>query len=137
MFRLGKYNKDSSRPRPILVKLLRSCDVQCILSKRSSPEAPISVKPDMTIEEHNNEKIILKQCWLLLRQKINRKQIRIRGNILFLNNKLYGRVSQGQFHLSDNPNAPDIANSTMSSVPSLLPTQNRCSDSNVSVSNSD
>ena len=69
MFRLSKYNKDSSRPRPILVKLLRSCDVQCILSKKSSLEAPISVKPDMTIEEHNNEKTILKQRWLLLRQK--------------------------------------------------------------------
>ena len=70
MFRLGKHNKDSSRPRPILVKLLHSCDVQCILSKRSSLEAPISIKPDMTIEERNNGKILLKQRWLLLQQKL-------------------------------------------------------------------
>ena len=99
-------------------------------------EDPISVKPDTTIDERNNEKILLKQCWLLLRQNIDRKQIRIRGSILFLNNKLYGRVSQGQFHLSDNPNAPDVANSTTLSMPLLLPIQNQCLDSNVSASSS-
>lgn len=55
-FRLGKYKKDSNRPRPILVKFLRSCDVQSILSKRNSLKTPISIKPDMTIEERDNEK---------------------------------------------------------------------------------
>ena len=67
-FRLGKYNKDSNRSRPILVKLLRSSDVQCILSKRSSLKSSISIKPDMTTKERDNEKVVLKQCWLLLQK---------------------------------------------------------------------
>ena len=32
--RLGEYNKDSNTSRPILVKLVRSSDVQCILSEK-------------------------------------------------------------------------------------------------------
>ena len=59
----------------------------------------------MTTEERDNEKVLLKQRWLLLQKSIDRKQIKIRGNSLYLNNKLYGKVSQGQFHPSDNSNS--------------------------------
>ena len=99
-FRLGKYKKDSDRPRPILAKFLHSCDVQSILSKRGSLKAPISIKPDMTVKERDNEKILLKQRWLLLQQGIDRKLIKIHGSSIFKNNKLYGKVTQGQFQPS-------------------------------------
>ena len=115
-FRLGQFKKDVIRPRPILVKLLRSGDVQSILSKRGSLQAPISIKPDMTTEERDNEKILLNQRWLLIQKGINRKQIKIRGINIFVNNKLYGRLSQGQFHLSENPSSLDNPNPMASSA---------------------
>ena len=115
-FRLGKYKKDSNRPRPILVKLLRSSDVQSILSKRSSLKAPISIRPDMTLEERDNEKILLKQRWLLLQRGINRQQIKICGNSIFMDNKLYGKAIKGQFHPSDkNDNSTPAAEPVPSS----------------------
>lgn len=115
-FRLGKFQKDSNRPRPILVKFLRSCDVQSILSKKSSLQAPISIKPDMTSEERDNEKILLNQCWLLLQRGIDRKQIKIRGINIFLNNKLYGKITQGQFCPSENISVSDNSNPTAASA---------------------
>ena len=50
-FRLGKFSIDRRRPRPILVKLLRSSDVSNILSKRRSLTLPYSIKPDLSLEE--------------------------------------------------------------------------------------
>ena len=63
IFRLGKYKSNSNHPRPILVKLLHSGDVQSILSNRKLLKSKISIKPDMTPEKCNNEKILLAECW--------------------------------------------------------------------------
>ena len=37
-FRLGKFNKDQTRPRPLFLKLNRAIDVIAVLSNRSSIE---------------------------------------------------------------------------------------------------
>ena len=47
-FRLGKYNSDRSRPRPLLVTFSRVSDVQALLSKRGDLSSPLAVKPDLT-----------------------------------------------------------------------------------------
>jgi len=46
-FRLGKFNPQRSKPRPILVKFIRIADVHCILSNRRLPSSSIFIKPDM------------------------------------------------------------------------------------------
>ena len=43
--------------------------------KEKLPKFPISIKSDMTTEEHANEKILLKQHWLLSQKSIDRKQL--------------------------------------------------------------
>ena len=42
--RLGKYSPTQSRPRPILVKFLRTIDVATILSHRGTLKAPLFIK---------------------------------------------------------------------------------------------
>ena len=116
-FRLGKYKSNSNRPRPILVKFLRSGDVQSILSNRKLLKSKISIKPNMTPEERNNEKILLAEHWSLLQREVNREIIKIRGNI-FVNNKIHGKVKQGQFCLSNIP----TSDSTQPSTNTLTPT---------------
>ena len=102
-FRLGKYKSDSNRPRPILVKLLRSSDVQSILSNRRLLKSSISIKPDLSLEERNNEKILLAERWQLLQRGVDQKTIKIRGNNLFISNKLHGKVAEGRFCILNNP----------------------------------
>ena len=59
--RLGKYKPTQSRPRPILVKFLRTIDVTTILSNRASLNASISIKQDLSPEEKHLESILLKE----------------------------------------------------------------------------
>lgn len=69
----------------------------------------------MTAEERDNEKILLRQRSLLIQQGIDRQLIKIRGNSIFMNNKLYGKATQGQFYPSDKINN---SSSTTEPVPS-------------------
>ena len=90
-FRLGKYN-DNGRPRPILAKLSQSADVSSILSKRGSLNKPISIKPDLSLEDRRLEAILLKERWSLIQSGTNRRNIKIRNKCLFVTNKLYCQV---------------------------------------------
>ena len=63
--RLGKFNS-SSRPRPILVKFIRSVDVTNILANRWSLFPPYSLKPDLSPTERLKESILLKERWKLI-----------------------------------------------------------------------
>ena len=51
LIRLGKYNPLGC-PRPLLVTLNRSSDVNVILSKRAQVKAPFVIKPDLSFDAH-------------------------------------------------------------------------------------
>ena len=46
-FRLGKFNKKATRPRPILLKLHRTVHVRMILANRSKLKDPLKVRQDL------------------------------------------------------------------------------------------
>lgn len=100
LFRLGKY-RDSSKPRPILVKLNRTIDVSLLLSKAKSLPKEIRIKPDMTREERLIESLLLKERWSLIQNGMERKFIRIRNNKIFVHNKLHGQIVNSSFIASD------------------------------------
>ena len=60
-FRLGKYKPNASRPRPILIKFLRSLEATMALSKMSLFKAPVHIKPDLTQEERDIKSFLLKE----------------------------------------------------------------------------
>ena len=92
LFRLGKY-RESSKPRPILVKLNQTIDVSLLLSKAKSLPKDIRNKPDMTRKERLIESLLLKERWSLIQSGMDRKFIRIRNNKIFVHNiKLHGQL---------------------------------------------
>lgn len=97
--RLGKYS--DTKCRPVLAKLLRSCDVSSILANRrklcSNPN--VSIKPDMTHEERAIKSTLLRERRQLINEGIERSNINIRGNVLFVNKKKYGSVVNAEFSL--------------------------------------
>ena len=58
-FSLGKFKPSLHRPRPILVKLVRTTDVSSILFKRGTLSHPFFVKPDLSPEERLRDSILL------------------------------------------------------------------------------
>ena len=95
---LRKYNPNRSKPRPILVKFLRSADVTSILFEKSNLALPFSIKTDMTAEEKKIEGLLLKERWELLQKDINRNQIKIRQNSLYINDRLHAGVLDAKLH---------------------------------------
>ena len=114
-YRLGKFNHGNNhRPRPILIKFLRAFDATLVLnSNKKSLSSGISIKPDLTIDERKIENILLKERRRLIDNGTERKHIRIRGNCLYLNNKLHGAVKNFELHLEHS--------GTTSSTASALP----------------
>lgn len=91
-FRLGKYRPDQERPRPIMVKFIRSADAAAILSQSRSVTPPVTVKRDMTLEARKKDSVLLKVRWSLIQQGIDRKLIKIRNSSLYVNNILHGQL---------------------------------------------
>lgn len=122
-FRLGRFRE--SHTRPILVKLVRTCDVSLILSSRRQLQhvvPRISIRPDMSKEERQLENILLKERRALIDSGVPRESIKLRGKTLFKDNKKYGTVDgQGQgshFRLCDVKDGEDgRSSSTQSSAP--------------------
>ena len=108
-FRLGKFSR-GSRPRPILIKLIRISDVNKILSKARQIPKPFTLKPDMSHSQRIRESILLKERWRLLQKVVARKSIRIREESLFVNNQLHGRVVNRKFET--NPASPFCSTGT-------------------------
>ena len=75
---LGKYDPKSERPRPLLVKLLRSNMALEILSSKSKLEAPVYIEPDMTLHKRQKERLLLKERRSLIgpryRAKVHQNQ---------------------------------------------------------------
>ena len=99
-FRLGKFKPSLHRPRPILVKLVRTTDVSSILSKRGTMSHPFFVKPDLSPEERLRDSILLKERWKLIEAGTMRKEIKIRKNCLYVKGTLYGKLINSNFQLS-------------------------------------
>jgi len=93
LYRLGKYDPNNQRPRPILVKLLRSNMAFDILSSKTKLEAPVYIKPDMTHQERQKERLLLKERRSLIDQGTERRYIKIRNDSIFVSNKFYCKVS--------------------------------------------
>ena len=75
--RLGKFNEQANKPRPILVTFLRSGDASLLLSKISAFKGPIHIKPDLSIEERSQEAVLLKQRWSLIQRGVERKRMKM------------------------------------------------------------
>ena len=98
-FRLGKFTANASRPRPILVKFIRMADVTSILSKKRDLSHPYSIKPDMPHDQRLRNSIIMKERWSLIQSGVHRNRIKIKNDHLFVNNRLYGHISNNKFVL--------------------------------------
>ena len=108
-FRLGKYQSNHQRPRPILVKFLRSSDALNILLKKRDLQTPITIKPDMTKQERLTEQLLLKQRWQLLQNGYDRKRIKIRRNTLIVDNVLFAKLAEDKLVLMSTPTIMDSA----------------------------
>jgi len=100
--RLGKYNPNGIRPRPLLIKFLRTVDANSILSNRGKVKRPFIIKADMTPEERKIESILLYERWNLIQQGTDRKLIRIRNGQIFINKTLHGKVTDFNYMVSQN-----------------------------------
>ena len=76
-FRSGKFKRQLTRPRPILVKLQRAIDAATILANRSQLSSPLLNKPDLSPAEREIESILLKVRWSLIQKPHLRKSIKI------------------------------------------------------------
>ena len=72
--RLGKFNSNAIKPRPILVSFLRSIDASMALSKISEFKSSIRIKPDLSPEERAQESVLLKERWSLIDPEGSRKK---------------------------------------------------------------
>ena len=75
---LGKYNAQSDRPRPLLVKFLRYTDASNIIRNKTKLASQIYVKPDLTYDERTIESLLLKERRSLIDKGISRQHIKIR-----------------------------------------------------------
>ena len=98
--RLGKFLTANKRPRPILVYFNSCKKAVDILSKRSS-FSPYIVKPDLSPEERENKKLLLKERWKLMQTGVNKSDIKIKGNKLSVNGSVTGLDKDSVFSLSN------------------------------------
>lgn len=89
LFRLGKYRKDQKRPRPILVKFIRSADARAILSNSRNVKSPSYIKPDLPLATRKRDSALLKVRWNLVQQGIDKGKIKIRKDSIYVNNVLH------------------------------------------------
>ena len=94
-FRLGKFNSEASRPRPVLVKFVRSADVELVLSNAGSLSRPIFVKRDLSPTQRAREALLMKERWSIIQSGVPRASIKIRQSKIFVNDVLYGSLDSG------------------------------------------
>ena len=118
-YRLGKFSTGASRPRPLLIKFVRVADVTSILSKKRNLSNPYSLKPDMSSEQRLQESVLMKERWILVQAGTERRNIRIRGNSLYVCGNLHGWVINSKFeHIAEASSLPqNTSNSPRCSSP--------------------
>lgn len=119
LYRLGKYDSKSERPRPLLIKFLRSSVVLNLLSSKNKLEAPIYIKPDLSPFERQKERLILKERRAQIDKGTERRNIKIRNDSLYIDNKLHCKVSTDgsklEFVSSSVQPVVDVSNTNMES----------------------
>ena len=99
--RLGRYTEGHNRP--LLAKLNRSCDVMSILASRQKlvqSETPgVFIKPHQSPYERSTEATLLHQRKLLIQSGTDKKDIKIRGNSIFVRKIKYGSANASDFKL--------------------------------------
>ena len=95
-YRLGKYNAQADKPRPVLVKFLRYKDVSNILGNKSKLSPLVFVKPDLTAEERAMESLLLKERRILIDKGVSRQHIKIRNQSLIVLNKVHAKIQNSQ-----------------------------------------
>ena len=112
--RLGKYKQSASHPRPLLLKLNRSLDVTTILSNRDKAPQGIAIKPDLTLQERQRNSLLLGERWKLMQAGTDKKNIKIRSSIIYLNGNKHAQALNNclQYYDSTSPSAPIITSSS-------------------------
>ena len=130
-FRLGRYVKE--KRRPILVKLACASNAFSVLSNRkklfeSEKYSKISIKRDMTRSETQEESLLLKERLTLIKAGTSRKDLKIRGNQLFVRNIVVGSVIDMTYVPVTAPvlppshnSSPDLFDASEQSPPSSQP----------------
>ena len=111
-FRLGKFKKQSTRPRPIMVKLNRVIDVTTILANRNLTPKGISIKPDLNQEDRQCESLLLGERWRLIQSGVDRKLIKIKSSAIYVQGRKHGQVLNNSFqytNLHNQQNNPNTA----------------------------
>ena len=98
--RLGKYNPESIRPRPILAKLCRPLDVQYILSRKNHLSGSVSIKADLPKEEREIENLLPKERWSLISTGSDRRDIKIRQSKILMKGKVHAWVDNHKLVLA-------------------------------------
>ena len=102
VYRVGKYNFERQRPRPTLVKFIRSADASNVLFKRNMTPKPYVIKPDLSKLEQIRNSVLLKERWSLIQSGINCKSIKIHNHSIYVCNKIYGKVDLNNKLQQDN-----------------------------------
>ena len=118
--RLGKFKRDMSRPRPILISLASTANVRNLLMNRQSLPDSITIKPDLSPNERKIEAILLQERWKLIQSGIGKKSIKLRGSTILVNNRCHGKVINMALSLS--PSLGDLA-PQLNSVSNPTPTE--------------
>ena len=97
--RLGKYSSDSSRSRPLLLKLNCASVAAELLKNRSKlpTDSNVFFKPHLSPSERHSESLLLKERRSLFEKGIDRKSVKLRGHKLFIGDRLHGQVLDGTF----------------------------------------
>jgi len=121
-FRLGKYNPNRSKPRPILVKLAQAFDADIALHNRSKIPNEILIKPDMNPKERKIEAALLSERWKLISSGVDLRDIKIKGYKLLVKGKKHGEVVNFKFVTTTSIDIND------SSLNNSTPTDEQSSD---------
>ena len=75
--RLGKFNESLNRPRPVLVTLNSTAEVNNVLYNRRQLTSPVYIKPDLSPAERKIQSLLLKERHKLLDSGSNPTPVRI------------------------------------------------------------
>ena len=76
LYRLGKYNENRDRPRPVLVKFIRAADASKILTSKTKLSSPIYINKDLSKGERLLLSRLMKVRRALIKSGVRRDKIR-------------------------------------------------------------
>ena len=89
--RLGRYQPDSPKQRPLLVTMNSTVEVSTVLSSCHKLSASISIRPDLTQSERQERGILLRERRRLIDAGVSR-DIKLKRSELYVSGTLTGRV---------------------------------------------